>query len=78
MCSRAANLATQDRDGLTWFDRTMIRRTGQSFADAPADEVTRLMEEIAYRRNQTPENDAGMWFFWTCRMMVVDAYYTTP
>ena len=77
MCARAVSAGAQYRDGLAWFDNTMRARTGQSFADAPPTEVTRLMEEIAYRRNQTAANEAGMWFFWTCRGMVVDAYYTT-
>jgi gluconate 2-dehydrogenase gamma chain len=70
-------LKTIYRDGLTWLDTTMKERGAADFLTATAAQQTRLLDEIAYRRNQTPALAPGITFFNWARRMTVDAFYTS-
>ena len=66
------------KDGLGWLDTTMKARGAASFVAASAEQQTALLDQIAYRRNQTPELAPGIEFFTWARRMTVDAFYTSP
>ena len=65
------------RNGLAWLDGAMKQRGYSGFAAAPAQEVTALLDVIAYRRNASPELTPGIEFFAWARRMTVDAFYTS-
>ena len=66
------------KDGLTWLDATMKSRGAGSFTAATAEQQTGLLDQIAYRRNTSPELAPGIEFFTWARRMTVDAFYTSP
>jgi hypothetical protein len=66
------------KDGLAWMDKTIKARGAESFAAATTEQQTALLDQIAYRRNQSPELAAGIEFFSWARRMTVDAFYTSP
>ena len=66
------------KDGLGWLDTTIKSRGAASFVAATAEQQTALLDQIAYRRNQTPELAPGIEFFTWARRMTVDAFYTSP
>jgi gluconate 2-dehydrogenase gamma chain len=70
-------LKTFYRDGLTWLDATMKDRGAADFLTATPAQQTALLDEIAYRRNQTPALAPGITFFNWARRMTVDAFYTS-
>ena len=70
-------LASIYRNGLAWLDGAMKARGYSGFAAAPAHEVTALLDQIAYRRNASPELTPGVEFFVWARRMTVDAFYTS-
>jgi hypothetical protein len=77
----AANNATLKEiwlSGLGWLEHESRRRSGKSFADAAPETRTAILDDIAYRRNTTPELAPGIQFFAWARRMVVDAYFTSP
>ncbi len=63
--------------GISWIDGAMKKRGATDFLSAPPGEQTALLDLIAYRRNQSPELDAGIQFFTLVRRMTVDAFYTS-
>jgi gluconate 2-dehydrogenase gamma chain len=63
--------------GLAWIDAAMRKRGAADFLSAPAADQTALLDQIAYRRNSTPELDPGIQFFTWARRMTVDAFYTS-
>jgi gluconate 2-dehydrogenase gamma chain len=75
--SENEQLKTIYRDGLTWLDTTMKERGAADFLTATAAQQTTLLDEIAYRRNQTPALAPGITFFNWARRMTVDAFYTS-
>ena len=78
MASNSAELAQIFTGGLGWLDHHMQRQHGADFTDAkPADQLS-LLDVIAYRKNETPENAEGIRFFIWVRNLVTDAYYTSP
>ena len=48
-----------------------------SFVGATPAQQTALLDQIAYRRNQSPELAPGIEFFNWVRRMTVDAFYTS-
>ena len=66
------------KDGTAWLDVTMKSRGAASFVAATAEQQTALLDQIAYRRNQSPELAPGIEFFTWARRMTVDAFYTSP
>ena len=63
--------------GFTWLDSTMKARGTDDFVTAPAADQIALLDEIAYRRNASPELSPGIEFFTLVRRMTVDAFYTS-
>lgn len=76
--SENAQLTKTYKDGLAWLDKTIKARGAESFAAATAEQQTALLDQIAYRRNQSAELTPGIEFFTWARRMTVDAFYTSP
>jgi Gluconate 2-dehydrogenase subunit 3 len=66
------------KDGTAWLDTAMKSRGAASFVAATPEQQTALLDQIAYRRNQSPELTPGIEFFVWARRMTVDAFYTSP
>jgi hypothetical protein len=64
--------------GLQWLDAAMRKQAGRNFVDAPHEEHLKLLDRIAYRKNDGPEYGPGIVFFDWARRMVVDAWTTSP
>ncbi len=77
LASRNAELAGIYTGGLAWLDHEMARRASARFLDASERQQTALLEQIAYRKNDSPELGPGLRFFDWARRMVVDAYFTS-
>jgi gluconate 2-dehydrogenase gamma chain len=65
------------KDGFAWVDATMKPLGATSFVEATPAQQTALLDQIAYRRNQSPELAPGIEFFNWVRRMTVDAFYTS-
>ena len=76
--SENAQLTKIYKDGLAWLDTAMKTSGAASFVAATPEQQTALLDQIAYRRNQTPELTPGIEFFTWARRMTVDAFYTSP
>jgi gluconate 2-dehydrogenase gamma chain len=70
-------LKTTYTTGLAWLDAAMKQRGAEDFLSAPPSGQTALLDQIAYRRNTTPELAPGIQFFTWVRRMTVDAFYTS-
>ena len=77
LASENAQLKDRYTTGLAWMDDAMKKRGAADFVSAAPAEQTALLDLIAYRRNQSPELDAGIQFFTWVRRMTVDAFYTS-
>lgn len=77
LASENAELKDRYTTGLAWMDGAMKKRGAADFVSAAPAEQTALLDLIAYRRNQSPELDAGIQFFTLARRMTVDAFYTS-
>lgn len=65
------------KGGFAWVDAAMKPHGAASFAGATAAQQTALLDQIAYRRNQSPELAPGIEFFTWVRRMTADAFYTS-
>ena len=65
------------KDGIAWVDGAMKARGTASFVEATPAQQTALLDQIAYRRHQSPELNPGIEFFSWARRMTVDAFYTS-
>ena len=63
--------------GIAWVDAAIRKGGAADFLGAPAADQAALLDRIAYRRNSSPELDAGIQFFTWARRMTVDAFYTS-
>ena len=70
-------LKTTYTTGLAWLDSAMQARGAADFLTASPSDQTALLDQIAYRRNTTPELTPGIQFFTWARRMTVDAFYTS-
>jgi len=78
MASNSTELAQIFTGGFGWLDHYMQRLHGANFIGAkPADQIA-VLDVIAFRKNETPENAEGVRFFGWVRNLVTDAYYTSP
>ena len=73
-----ADLKTKYTTGLAWLDTAMATSGGTDFVTATPAQQAALLDVIAYRRNRTPENGAGVDFFALARRMTCDGFYTSP
>jgi hypothetical protein len=78
MAGNSTELAQIFTGGFGWLDHHMQRLYGADFVDAkPADQIA-MLDVIAFRKNETPENAEAVRFFSWVRNLVTDAYYTSP
>jgi hypothetical protein len=65
--------------GFAWVDGATKTRGAETFVSATPAQQIELLDQIAYRRNQTanPELAPGIEFFAWVRRMTVDAFYTS-
>jgi gluconate 2-dehydrogenase gamma chain len=77
MASENTQLQQTYTTGLAWLDAAMKTRGAADFVSATPAEQTKILDRIAYRRNQSPELAPGIEFFTWVRRMTVDAFYTS-
>ena len=77
LASQNPGMAAIYTGGLAWIDHAMERGGNATFLAARVEDQKALLDQIAYRRNATPELAAGVRFFEWARRMTVDAYYTS-
>src|SRR6478752_7634991 len=63
--------------GLAWLDGAAKQRGADDFLSASPGAQTALLDQIAFRRNTSPELAPGIQFFTWVRRMTVDAFYTS-
>jgi len=73
-----SDLKAKYATGLAWLDTTIAANGARDFVGATPAQQTALLDVIAYRRNRTPENGAGLDFFVLARRMTCDGFYTSP
>src|SRR5690349_4626319 len=79
LCNAADEMKNIWTGGILWLDEEMKRRyDGKTFVEAAPAQQTALLDVIAWRKNRSPELNAGIDFFSFCRRLVADAYYTSP
>ncbi len=66
-------LAAAWTGGIAWLNA----RANGSFSNAAPAAQTQLLNQIAFRKNDSPELAPGIGFFDLARRMTVDAYYTS-
>jgi gluconate 2-dehydrogenase gamma chain len=77
LVSESDELKATYKTGLAWLDTTMKQRGAEDFLTASPGDQTKLLDQIAFRRNTTPELAPGILFFTWARRMTVDAFYTS-
>ena len=65
------------RGGLMWLDHRAVSHYERVFSDCTMDQQKKLLDEIAYPDNTTPELQPGIQFFNRMRNLVLTGYYTT-
>jgi hypothetical protein len=79
LCAASDEMKDIYTGGTAWLDDEMRRRNdGQDFLSSPPAQQTAMLDQMAYRRNQSQELGPGIQFFTWARRMVADAYYTSP
>jgi gluconate 2-dehydrogenase gamma chain len=63
--------------GLAWLDSAIAANDATDFVGATPAQQTALLDVIAYRKNRTAENAAGVDFFVLARRMTCDGFYTS-
>jgi len=74
LASNNKRLATLFTGGLAWLDH----HAGCPFAELKPEQQTAILDQIAFRKNDSPELGPGIRFFEWARRMTVDAFYTSP
>ena len=64
--------------GIAWLDHSCQRLYSKDFVGSSPEQQTKLLDLIAYRKNESAVLGPGIRFFEWARRMVVDAYYTSP
>ncbi len=77
LTSENDQLKTTYTSGIAWLDAAMKGRGAENFLAAPPADQTAVLDQIAYRKNSTPELEPGILFFTWVRRMTVDAFYTS-
>jgi gluconate 2-dehydrogenase gamma chain len=77
LASENAQLKDIYTKGIAWVDGAMQKRGAADFLGAASGDQTTLLDQIAFRRNSSPELDPGIQFFTWARRMTVDAFYTS-
>jgi hypothetical protein len=63
--------------GISWMDAALKKQGATDFVTATPEQQIALVDQIAYRRNSSPDLDPGIQFFTWARRMTVDAFYTS-
>jgi hypothetical protein len=63
--------------GLAWLDTAVAAPGARDFVSATAAQQSAVLDAIAYRKNRTTENTAGIDFFILARRMTCDGFYTS-
>lgn len=77
LSSQNPEMAAIYTGGIAWLDEEMKRHDHVDFLGASASQKTAMLDQLAYRKNLTPELAPGIKFFAWLRRMTVDAYYTS-
>ena len=64
-------------EGLAWLDTEIAKAGAKDFVSASPAQQTALLDVIAFRKNRTPDNAAGVDFFVLARRMTADGFYTS-
>lgn len=79
LCNAAGQMKDIWTGGVLWLDEQMKHRhQGKAFVECAPAQQTAMLDLIAWRKNRSPELNAGIDFFAFCRRLVADAYYTSP
>ena len=73
-----ADLKAKFTTGLAWLDAAVAADGAKDFVSATPAQQAALLDVIAYKKNRTPENAAGIDFFVLARRMTCDGFYTSP
>jgi len=73
-----ADLKAKYTTGLAWLDAAVAADGAKDFVSAAPAQQAALLDVIAYKKNRTPENAAGIDFFMLARRMTCDGFYTSP
>jgi gluconate 2-dehydrogenase subunit 3-like protein len=73
-----ADLKAKYTNGLAWLDTAIQANGANDFVSATPAQQAALLDVIAYKRNRTTENAAGIDFFVLARRMTCDGFYTSP
>ena len=73
-----ADLKAKYTTGLAWLDAAVAADGAKGFVSATPAQQAALLDVIAYKKNRTPENAAGIDFFVLARRMTCDGFYTSP
>jgi hypothetical protein len=63
--------------GLAWLDTAIAAHGATDFVSATPAQQAALLDAIAFRKNRTPANEAGVDFFVLLRRMTCDGFYTS-
>ena len=63
--------------GVAWIDAAAAKGGAADFISAAPAQQTALLDQIAFRRNQSTELAPGIEFFTWVRRMTVDGFYTS-
>ena len=77
LASENAQLKEIYTKGIAWIDGAVKKSGAPDFVSASVADQTALLDQIAHRRNSSPELDPGIQFFAWARRMTVDAFYTS-
>jgi gluconate 2-dehydrogenase gamma chain len=72
-----ADLKAKYTAGLAWLDTAIAANGAKDFVSATPAQQTALLDVIAYKKNRTQENAAGIDFFVLARRMTCDGFYTS-
>jgi gluconate 2-dehydrogenase gamma chain len=72
-----ADLKAKYTTGLAWLDTSIAPGGAKDFVSATPAQQSALLDVIAFRRNQAPENAVGVDFFVLARRMTCDGFYTS-
>jgi gluconate 2-dehydrogenase gamma chain len=64
--------------GLAWLDSAAAAGGAKDFVSATPAGQTAILDGIAYRKNRSIANGAGVDFFVLARRMTCDGFYTSP
>ena len=77
MLAVSDRLKTRYTAGLAWLDAAIARDGAADFAGATPAQQAALLDVIAFQKNRTPDNEAGVDFFVLARRMTCDGFYTS-